>query len=124
MIAKDDKPSRSPDVEKRAVLVPFHPRFVRVIKEGAMTMTARRRAYGSAGDVVASPAGPLKLVEVRQLTLDEIATRFWLQAGARSPRDFIDTWNDLTPESQFRPNEVVWLHEFRLLGPDEPEARA
>ena len=101
------------------ILLPFHERFRPSILEGTMTMTPRRRAYGRAGDVLATPVGRVRLVDVRRIILEDFASRYWLQAGARSPRDFADAWAELNPDRGFVPREEVWLHEFQLLSGDE-----
>lgn len=99
--------------------LPFHPRFTNAVHDGAKTFTARRKRYGSPGDALLTPFGPVVLVAVRQEPLGVIAAALYQREGLRSPREFIDVWNELHPEAEFRAEEVVWLHEFRLANPGE-----
>lgn len=93
--------------------LPFLDDFVPAIREGRKTRTARSKAYGMRGEVVDSPAGPLRLLSVVQVPLHIVRDGFWKSEGVESPEAFVEVWKQIHPSAGFNPDRMVFLHHFR-----------
>lgn len=95
--------------------IPFRPEFREAILSGMKTMTTRNNSYGRTGDRLTTPFGvDIQLLEVRRVTLGDVADHYYRQEGCDSPQDFIRIWREIHP-SGFYPNKWVWLHIFRVV---------
>jgi len=99
--------------------LPFLPRFVPYIRAGDKTMTARSKPYGKAGDVLRTPAGPVRLLSVRHVCLGFVRDFCWDQEGLNSPQEFEEVWRQIHPKAGFDPGRKVYLHHFEHIGEDE-----
>ncbi len=95
--------------------IPFLEAFVPRIKLGLKTMTTRNEKYGEPGDLLASPAGTLRLLEVLRVKLGEVAENSYREEGCASPEEFEEIWNRIHPKRGYHPDDWVWLHEFEAI---------
>lgn len=95
--------------------LPFLPEFHEAIRGGRKTVTTRSEAYGAAGEIVDSPVGPLRLLEVRPERLHVVAHDHWREEGVESPEAFIAIWNRLHPRRGFEPDALRVLHRFEVV---------
>ena len=99
--------------------IPFLPRFHDAIADGTKTWTSRRKPYGKAGQLLVAFADSasdrlyLRLVRVFKMPLQEVAINHYKEEGCASPWSFIALWDEIHPRVGFRPDELVWVHEFR-----------
>lgn len=97
--------------------LPFLPRFESAIRAGEKTATARTKRFGSAGDALVTPAGiPLRLLEVTRVPLAYVRNCCWKEEGCDSPEAFEDVWRKIHPRAGFRPDQMVYLHRFEVVG--------
>lgn len=94
----------------------FLPRFHRDVAAGRKTATARLKVYGTEGDVVQSPVGPLVIQGVQEVPLHYVKDACWRQEGLSSPQEFVEVWKACYPARGYDPDDRVFLHRFRLAG--------
>lgn len=104
--------------------LPFTPEMTAAILEGRKTATSRTSRYGTAGDVVESPAGPLLLLWVRRLPLEQIANEHHELEGFDTPEGFRDIWIRLHQRAGWRPAEKVWFHRFERVAAEAKNVSA
>lgn len=92
--------------------LPFTDEMRDAILQGRKTATSRTHRYGHAGDTLDSPAGPIRLVEVRRATLAEVADSHHLEEGFATPEGFRTIWMRLHPRAGWQPEQLVWFHRF------------
>lgn len=73
--------------------------------------TARYKPKGRPGDIFDVRFQCFKIVRVFRARLGEVADNYELE-GFRSREEFIERWNKIHPERGFRPDDMVWVHEF------------
>lgn len=95
--------------------LPFLDEFHTKLKDGSKTATTRSKAYGAPGDVVDSPIGPLRLLEVRKAKLCDVRDHHWREEGVDSPQGFVDIWNRIHPKRGFNGDDERFLHLFERL---------
>ncbi len=95
--------------------IPFLPRFHDAIRLGVKTMTCRNKKYGELGDVLQSKGFRIQIVEVRKVRLGDVPEQYYIDEGCESPGDFIAVWKSMHPKLGFVPNQMVWLHVFRMV---------
>lgn len=93
--------------------IPFLPEFEDAIKSGRKTLTARTKKYAP-GDYD-TPFGGVRVHRVIRLTLGVVRSVHWREEGCDSPEDFERVWNGVHPQAGFRPDQVVYLHEFQVV---------
>lgn len=97
--------------------LPFLPRFSEPILEGEKTMTARVRKYPE-GELLATPWGDVIAIRsVVKLTLQGVRDLYWREEGCESKEDFQRVWESIHPLAGFRPDQVVFLHQFEVVTP-------
>lgn len=96
--------------------MPFLPRFHAAIQKGLKTATTRTQAYGKPGDILDTPAGPIKLLFVGRFKLGIVRDCLWRCEGLSGPVPFEMIWRDLHPKAGFNPDQEAWLHLFVYAG--------
>ncbi|MDH7514201.1 MAG: hypothetical protein QHH14_14755 [Clostridiales bacterium] len=79
--------------------------------------TARYKPKGRPGDIFDVLHHCFKIVRVFRARLSEVADNYELE-GFRSREEFVERWKKIHPKRGFRPDDIVWVHEF------EPEYNA
>jgi hypothetical protein len=82
---------------------------------GVKTHTCRSQRYGEPGDQFEVFGATFELVRVWIATLDTVAMRYFDVEGCASPDEFIEVWDKIHPRRRFNPDDVRWLHHFRLV---------
>lgn len=96
--------------------MPFMPKFHRLIPTGQKTATTRSEAYGKPGDLLDTPVGVIRLLDVRAATLGWVRDYYWREEGCDGPKDFEDIWSTIHPRAGFREEAVKVLHVFEYVG--------
>ncbi|MBC7107644.1 MAG: hypothetical protein H5T41_02455 [Methanomassiliicoccales archaeon] len=78
---------------------------------------ARYKPKGRPGDIFDVLHHCFRIVRVFRARLEEVARNYELE-GFRSREEFIEQWEKIHPQRGFRPDDIVWVHEF------EPEYNA
>jgi len=94
--------------------LPFRPEFEEAVRSGQKTVTSRTRRYGSVGDVLDTPFGPVRLVSVVRMLLASVVARLWREEDFGNSGEFVDAWVRLHPRRGYIPEQWVWVHEFVL----------
>ena len=96
--------------------LPFQAEFEEAIRSGRKTMTTRTRRYGKVGDILDTPFGAVRLLDVRRVCLGAVRVHWYWDEGFDGPYRFEAAWARLHPRKGFDPDQRVWLHEFEFHG--------
>lgn len=102
------------------VHIPFQFYFRPSMLEGRKTTTARTKRYGDVGDTFSAFGRRFRIVSVREVPLKVVAEG-WEKEGVASSYHFIRVWEELHPITGYRPEQIVFLHEFELEGSVDTE---
>ncbi len=103
--------------------LPFHDRFVDAIQSGRKTMTSRNSRYGKAGDILWTPAGFVRLLDVRKCEIETVAQEHYHEEGLDSPEEFREVWREIHPRKGWVPDQEIWLHEFEHIDTKDADGR-
>ena len=99
--------------------IPFTKQFKEPMLSGRKTVTSRTRRHGYAGDTFQAWGRTFEIIGVHKMLLITVRDLWYEDEGCKSPKEFEDTWMKLHRRRGFVPEEVVWLHEFKLLDREE-----
>lgn len=104
------------------VKIPFQERWREKMLSGPTmlrgvpkTCTSRTSPYGQPGDTFQAFGATFELLAVRPLTLGVVAMYFAPAEGCASPDAFKEVWIELHPRKGWKPNQLVYVHQFRRL---------
>lgn len=95
------------------VRIPFFDRFRQSMLASVKTMTSRNKKYGSPGDIFKIFRATFQITKIEHLELGIIAKHYYKEEGVDSPEEFINIWKRLHPGRGWRPDQVVYLHQFK-----------
>lgn len=97
------------------VKIPFMPEFDVAMLYRRKVCTCRSRAMGTTGDTFLAFGHQFKLLSVSKISLGLVAFHLYKEEGCATPDDFVKIWEKIHPTRGYVPEDVVYLHVFRLL---------
>ncbi len=94
---------------------PFRPYWKDKMLSGQKTCTSRPSRYFFKDNKFMAFGAIFELIKVERLSLEHVATVLYKDEGCDSPDAFIAVWNDIHHIKGYVPEQVVWVHHFRLV---------
>ena len=96
------------------VNIPFRPAFREPLLSGVKRCTARTTRMGAGGDRFLAFDQWFDLKIVTEAPLHYVAD-LWRQEGCTSREHFIEVWESMHPSRGYQPEQIVFLHWFKLV---------
>ena len=97
------------------VKIPFKKEFREVMTNGRKVVTSRTKQMGKYGDTFEAFGKTFVILAVTKKSLGMVATLYWYEEGCDSKQEFIDVWKKIHPRKGYVPEQIVYLHRFKLL---------
>jgi len=98
------------------IRIPFLKEFEQSILDGNKTMTCRTRKVGEVGDTFPVADVMFEIRRIFKPKLSDVEEKYWAPEGCKSPNQFRVIWKKIHPRRRWRPEQIVWAHEFGRLG--------
>jgi hypothetical protein len=99
------------------VKIPFLYRFKEPMLSGVKTCTSRTRKMGDPGDTFDAWDVEFQINKVWRTGLAVVRT-MWKREGVESPEEFEIVWRQIHERRGYRPEDLVYVHEFSRVDPD------
>ena len=98
----------------KQIQVPFKSVMVSAIIEGRKSATSRTYLLGEVGDYFYIRGKCYVISSIVKMLLKEVAEKYYKQEGVSSSEDFISLWNHIHPLKRYNPQQMVFVHFFKL----------
>ena len=99
--------------------IPFRGDMARAVRERRKICTSRTTRRGNVGDRFIVGTVECELTGVEKLPLSHVASHFYRFEGFETPDDFKRVWSEIHPMTGFDPDNIVWVHFFKVVEPSE-----
>lgn len=91
----------------------FKPYWRNALLTGKKVCTTRTSKYGNPGDYFTAFWAKFKITAVHRVKLSTVRDYYWEKEGCTSPAHFESVWCSIHPAAMFKPDLIVYLHEFK-----------
>jgi len=99
-------------IAKDMIYIPFNEWSKKRILAGKKRATSRYKKYGDVGSKFMVDGKVFIITSIRRMRLMMVAYNHYKDEGAENPIEFIEIWKKIHPKRGFRPNDLVYFHEF------------